>query len=153
MGPNGSPFDPGATVPVAQSQGGPSPFAPQGGGPQMAPGAGAWGSGSLPGSGGFTSTGAPVKILIGTYGGALAGLILAVLGKGLPLLVTGWLLASIVALAFAMVYTVRNAQLQSNPFYVYRSGPKFFYIGGITFSLLAIVACAAQIALHIGRTW
>lgn len=103
-------------------------------------------------SGSFTTTSAPIWILSGTFVSALVGLLLAVLGKGLPIFIVGWVLASFVSLGFVFVYLQVDARRQENPFYLQQAIPRILFGSGVALSLIATAVCAAQIALYVGRT-
>jgi|GEM_PF-3948347 len=103
------------------------------------------------GAGPITATKAPSLILIGTYVGAIAGIICGLIASNIIIMVTGWVLGGLVALGFAMVYMLQNSKRQANPLYQYSKGPVLTYGVGVSLSLIAVVLCAAQIALYIGR--
>ena len=113
-----------------------------------------WSSGqstSLGGGSPVSPAKAPLAILIGTYAGAVIGIVCGILSPGLTVTIIGWVCGGLLAFGFAMVYVFQNAKRQTNPFYQYTKGPVFVYGVGIGLSLIAILLCAARIALYVGR--
>lgn len=94
---------------------------------------------------------APLTYLWISYGAALLALAAALIPAGVGLWIGGWLLAAFFGLGAALLFTLRDAILQGETFYLHVPSARWFYQGAIAISLIAIVANALRIALVIGR--
>ncbi len=113
------------------------------------------GFGSQPGAGfgatATTPTTAPVALLYGSIAASVVGIGVALL---LPTLVggaIGWVLAALVGLGLSTFFTVRNAQRQANPWYLYYGWHTVVYRASVVVALVAVVVAAGRLALVLGR--
>lgn len=65
--------------------------------------------------------------------------------------VIGWLLCGFGALGMSAVFTRKDAEAQSNTFYVFSRSTRKWYATTIAFAILGVVLCAGQLALAVGR--
>lgn len=101
-----------------------------------------------------STTSAPRAWLWASIALGLLGLLLgAVLGGALAPAVLAWVMAGILGLGTAMLFTVKDARAQLHPFYLHVASTRRLYQGAILVCLLGTVVAAVRIALILGRTW
>ncbi len=109
------------------------------------------GSGSVAPALSMAKSRAPLTILLGTVVSSIIGGICGLFSENLPILILGWFCSSLVALGFAILYTHKNTHRT-----IYQQQgklPQVAYALSVGLSLAAIVFCAVQIALYVGRAW
>jgi hypothetical protein len=70
---------------------------------------------------------------------------------GLPVWIVGWVLAAVIGLGGACLFSLRDARAQVQPFYVPVASTGVLYAAAIVLGLLGDIATAARIALVVGR--
>lgn len=81
----------------------------------------------------------------------LVGALVGLLGTSLWMSITGWVLAGVIAMGLASVFTVIDARLQAEIFYSVQSSTRILYRALIVSSLIGVVVTAVRIALFVGR--
>ncbi|WP_136314053.1 hypothetical protein [Actinomyces procaprae] len=143
---SGTEASPSAAAPPPQSAAAFGTDAPQEGRASSA----AFGDGGGPAAG-YSTTSAPVGLLVGSLAASALSLVLAGLFEQIVVAAVAWVLAALFGMGLATFFVVKDTQRQANPWYLYKKTPALLHRISVVAAVLAVAVAAVRIALYVGR--